>query len=208
MDYASYTNPDTWIGGFYELSIEYYPFGNNKRVHGALTALCNSDHFNGVWEDKKDYQMQSISLPIHIDEDSVIQLYGTLTLTLSHSIELELPCLVTVVRVDGKSDWLDVAIPQAAFEKIFPYKYPLTLELNPWLQGINELYTQLAEIIYCGSPFDFAMIGEEISGYTNQEDLTDEVVQSLTCILPCHLRDRLGLEGKGKELSNELLLFD
>lgn len=206
MDYASYTNPCNWIGGFYELSIEYHPSGNNKRVNEALTALCNSDLFNGVWEEKKDYQKKSISFPINIEEDSVTQLYGSLSL--SRSKELELPCLVTVVRVDGESDWLDVAIPQAAFGEVFPYTYPLTLELNPWLQGINALYTQLAEIIYCGSPFDFAMIGEEISGYTNQEDLTDEVVQSLTCILPCHLRDRLGLEGKGKELSNELLLFD
>ncbi|PLT30642.1 hypothetical protein [Peribacillus deserti] len=204
MDYDFYNNPDNWIGGFYELSIEYHPFGNNKRVNEALTALCKSDYFNGFWEDKKDYQKKSISLPINIEEDSVTQFYGTLSL--SNSKEGELPCVITVIRVDGESDWLDIAIPQAALEKRFPYKYPLTIELNPWLKKINARYTQLAEIIYCSSPFDLAMIGEEITGYTNQEEITYEVVQNIICILPSHLQDRLGLKGKG--LSNQLIIFD
>lgn len=39
MDYDIYNTPDNWIGGFYELSIEYHPFGNNKKVNEALL-LC------------------------------------------------------------------------------------------------------------------------------------------------------------------------
>ncbi|MEI5906157.1 hypothetical protein WAK64_03610 [Bacillus spongiae] len=206
MNYDIYNNPDNWIGEFYELSIEYHPFGNNKRVNEALLGLCKSDNFNGVWEDKKDYQKKSIFLPINIEEDSVTQFYGTLSF--SNSKDGELPCVITIIRVDGESDWLDIAIPQASYEEIFPCKYPLTVELNPWLKEINTLYTQLAEIIYCNSPFDLAMIGEEVSGYTNQEEITHEDVQNITCILPSYLQDRLKLKGKGKELSNQLIIFD
>ena len=111
---------------------------------------------------------------------------------------------------NGESDWLDISIPQAAFEKFFPCQYPLTTELNPWLKKINEVYARLAETIYRKSPFDFAMIGEEISGETNQEEITLGVMQNkpyMTCILPSPLSDRLGLQGKGTALSNQLRIF-
>ncbi|KYG34337.1 hypothetical protein [Alkalihalobacillus trypoxylicola] len=206
MDYDFYINPNHWIGGFYELSIEYNRSGHNKRVNDGFAALCKSHYFNGVWENKKDYQKKSISLPINIQKDSVTSFYGTLSL--SNSKEEVLPCAITVIRVEGESDWLDIAIPQAAIEKRFPYKYPLTIELNPWLKKVNERYTQLAELIYCSSPFDLAIIGEEISGHTNQENITYEVMKNITCILPIHLQDRFGVKEKGKELSNQLKIFD
>lgn len=206
MDYNFYNNPDNWIGGFYELSIEYHPFGNNKKVNEALTALCESSYFNGIWEEKKDYQKESISLPITIEEDNSNSFYGMLSL--SNSNEDELPCIITIIRVSGESDWLDIAIPQSALEAIFSYIYPLTTELNPWLKQIDEMYTELAEVIYRNAPFDLAMVGEEISGYTNQEKITYEVMQNMTSILPSQLQDRLGLKGKGEELSNQLRVFD
>ncbi|HZG73679.1 MAG TPA: hypothetical protein VEY51_19235 [Chondromyces sp.] len=205
MNYKFYNDPDNWIGGYYELSIEYHPFSNNKRINKALAALYESNYFNGIWEDKKDYPKKTISLPINIEEDSVNSFYGTLSLL--NSTENELPCVISIIRLNNESDWLDIAIPQAAFERIFPYNYPLTIELNPWLKKINEVYTQLAETIYRNSPFELAMIGEEISGYTNQEEITYKVVQNMTCILPSQLLNRLGLKGKGKELPNQLRIF-
>lgn len=55
MDYDFYTNPENWTGGFYELSIEYHPFGDGQRVNEALSALEKSRFFSGFWEEKKDY---------------------------------------------------------------------------------------------------------------------------------------------------------
>ncbi|MGP7817644.1 hypothetical protein [Niallia sp. 01092] len=203
MEYDYYINPENWIGGFYELSIEYHPFGDDKRINEALNALCKSDFFNGMWGEKKDYEKHSISLPINIEDESVDQFYGFLYL----SEENELPCMICVIRVSGESDWLDISIPQASFGKKYPYQYPLTKELNPWLNEVNEMYIKLAEIIFQNSPFDFTMIGEEISGYTNQKDITVEDVKNITCILPTQLQNKLGLHGKGKELSNQLRMF-
>ncbi|MDN7245660.1 hypothetical protein [Planococcus shenhongbingii] len=208
MKYDFYNNSDHWMDGFYELSIEYHPYGDDKRVNEALVALEESRYFNGFWEEKKDFQKHSISLPITIEEESVKSFYGSLSL--HNSTKEELPCLITIIRVNGESDWLDISIPQAAFEKVFPYRYPLTTELNPWLEKINDVYVRLAESIYHKSPFDFAMIGEEISGETNQEEITIELMQNkpyMTCVLPSPLLDRLGLNGKGTALSNRLRLF-
>ena len=191
MDDCLYNDSDHWVGGFYELSIEYHPSDHDKRINEALASLADGSCIKGI------------SLPIQMEEDGVHSFYGSLSL--SHSDYL--PIMITVTRVVGESDWMDIAIPQTAFEMKFSYKYPLITELNPWLVRVNEVFVQLAETIYQNAPFDLALIGEEVSGCTNQGDITYEVMQTLICILPSQLSERLGLGDKGKELSNQLRVF-
>lgn len=205
MNADFFSNFHEWSGGYYELSVEYHPVGNNSRVNKALTALCKMECFWDIWADKKEEQKLLLCLPITIEEDSVRQFYGALACP--HSSQVELPCVITVCRVEGQSDWLDIAIPQAAFERVYQSKYPLTLELNPWLKQINELLVQVAETIYASAPFHLAMIGEEISGYTNGQQITAETVQKGIFLLPSALQERLGLNEDGMELSNDLKLF-
>ena len=51
------------------------------------------------------------------------------------------------------------------------------------------------------------MIGEEISGYTNQEEITLEDLGKITCILPNQLQKKLYIQGEGNKLSKQLRLF-
>lgn len=201
MNYYEYTDLKNWTGGFYELSIEFHPVGNNKRLNDALIALQNCNFFDGLWQERENFQKNTLALPLKIESDSVNLLYGTLSLT----NELSLPCAVTIIRTNEESDWLDIAIPEAIFEKMYPYKYPLTKDLNPWLNQVNGVLIKLAEFIYKYSPFDLAMIGEEVSGYTNQQDITLECLDTITCLIPVTLQERLNVQGK--ELSNQLMLF-
>ncbi|WML56095.1 hypothetical protein [Neobacillus sp. PS2-9] len=203
MKYSEYNNPNNWIGGFYELSIEFHPVGDNERLNQALMAIQSFKLFKGIWRERQDFQAGSISLPINIDNDSVIQFYGTLIMNDGNT----LPCLISIIRIKGESDWLDVSIPQASFEKFYPYKYPLTKELNPWLVRVDEIFIGLAETIFNHSSFELAMIGEEISGSTNQGQIALEDVGKIICILPTHLQKRLGIKEKGIELTNQLRLF-
>lgn len=203
LNYSDFNNPTNWIGGFYELSIEFNPAGNNKRLNRAFIALQSLKLFNGLWKERQDFHTNSISLPINIDDCSVSQFYGTVSMSDGNT----LPCLISVIRVEGESDWLDVSIPQATLEQFYPYKYPLTKELNPWLAKVDEIFIRIAETIFNNSPFELAMIGEEISGYKNQEEITFEDVEKITSILPIHLQKRLGIQEKGKELTSQLRLF-
>lgn len=43
MKYADYINPEIWTGGFYELSIEYHPSGDHKKLNDALDSLYQCD---------------------------------------------------------------------------------------------------------------------------------------------------------------------
>ncbi|MTH55344.1 hypothetical protein GKZ89_18275 [Bacillus mangrovi] len=204
MNYSEFTNSNNWIGGFYELRIEFHPVGDNKRVNDALIALHTIKFFNGLWKERQDFQSNSISLPIIMDDESADQFYGTLNLTDGTT----LPCLISLIRIEGESDWLDLSIPQASLELFYPYEYPLTKELNPWLTKIEDMFLRIAEIIYNHSPFELAMIGEEVSGDTNQNEITIEDLEKITCILPISLQKRLGVQGKGEELSKQLRLYN
>lgn len=201
VKHAFYNNPEIWFGGYYELSLEYHPVGNDERLNKAMNALCTCGFINGLWREKKDFYKKTMTLPVTI-EDSAF--YGTISV----SEQSELPCMISIIRVNGESDWIDIGIPLASFEKKYPFRYPLTKELNPWLQTINERYTELGEIIFGDSPFDFAMIGEEISGYTNQEELSVEIMDEITCLFPEGLQTRLGIQDMGRKLSNGLRIVE
>lgn len=203
--FNDFTNPESWTGSFYELSIEFHPVGNNKRLNDALMALQNHNSFQGIWKEREMYQKQTLDLPIEIEVDSVTNYYGMLDVTK----EISLPCQIILISTEGESDWLDVAISSAVLENTFAVSYPLTSEHNAWLALIDELLIRLAEEIYTQSPFEMALIGEEVSGSINQQGIIQsglEAVQSTT-ILPQGLQIQLGVQGRGRALSNDLRIY-
>lgn len=203
MKYSEYIDDANWIGGYYELSIEFHPSGKVKRINEALGTLEKSQFFKGMWREQSAYQKDPISLPIAIEANSVTPLYGTLHI----SDETILPCLITITSVPGESDWLDISIPQASLERIYPINYPLIKELNGWLSEIDNMFVRIAEMIFEQSPFDLAFIGEEVSGATNLESISNEFIEKHTTILSTQLQERLQLQASGKKISNNLILF-
>ncbi|WP_010095594.1 hypothetical protein [Ornithinibacillus scapharcae] len=203
MNYSEYNSPENWIGGYYELSIEFHPCGDDQRINKALRSLDKSPFFTGLWRERTDYQQSPASLPIIIEENSVSPFYGALHI----SDGKLLPCCISVIRVPEESDWLDISIPLASLELFYPFNYPLTKELNPWLSQVDELLINLAETIFAQSPFDLAFVGEEITGATDQESITSDFVEKCITILPKQLQEKLQLQSNSKLLSNELKLF-
>ena len=43
---------------------------------------------------------------------------------------------------------------------------------NPWLSEIDHVFITIAEKIYALSPFNLAIIGEEVSGYRHAQTIT------------------------------------
>ena len=48
-----------------------------------------------------------------------------------------------------------------------PVDYPLYRESNYWLHDVERLLAHLGDDIHTSVPFDFAVIGEEVSGSTS-----------------------------------------
>ncbi|UOE94706.1 hypothetical protein [Alkalihalobacillus sp. LMS39] len=183
-----------WSGGYYELSIEFSPVGDDKKLNAALAAVSNSK-----------IVAVPISHRVKIEGNSVNQWYGEI-----HILDGKvLPCMMAVTRIDDESDWLDISIPQSAFEQAYCYRYPLTKDLNPWLNDVNVTLIKLAEWVFKESPFELAMIGEEITGHTNHTVVTREIIESGSgiFILPFSLHKKMKPLRRGIELSNGLQLY-
>ncbi|MEH7351936.1 hypothetical protein [Gottfriedia acidiceleris] len=205
MKFDEFINKETWSGGYYELSIEYNPSVDDKRLNDALSALQMFKFFNGIWKEKVDYQNKSISLPILLEvRQSVEQFYGTLICKSGTT----LPCMISIIRIEDESDWLDIGIPLTALENLYKIEYPLDKEKNPWLKDIDVIFIAISELIYSKAPYNLAMIGEEVSGYINHDDITIDAVNNITCILPIQLQNKLGIQSKGFELTNELRIYN
>ncbi len=204
MDKSFLLDQDIWSGGFYELSLEYNPSGNDKRILTALNTLCRFPDFKGLWNEKEAYFDNTITLPTKIEEDSVTQFNGLLKI----SNECILGCLITLIRVEEESDWLTISIPMSMLEKFYPVKYDLLEEHNPWKMNLDDLLISLAQRIYVHASFDLGMVGWEVSGYVNHSQITKEHLgKAVTFIIPSILCNKLELESVGTELNDKLRLF-
>lgn len=160
-----------WQGGYFELSME---FSQEVQLSCVVQALRAAPNFAGFWQERT-YSGATVS------EGA----YGLLAM--EHQA---LPCLISLIETET-SNWFDVAIPQGAFAKEFPYQYPLTIENNPWLVMVQEAFITLAKYIYEAHPFLLAMIGEEVSGYTTAQQFSAQHVADYLFIVPPTLYKRL-----------------
>lgn len=196
-------NDDNWSGGYYELSLEFYPSGSDKRVLTAMKALCEISDFYGPWKEKNHFENDVLLLD-KIEEESVTQLYGILKISEHHAVS----CLVSITRITNESDWLSISIPMSTIEKFYPVKYDFTEEQNPWKKELDDLMISFAEIIYIHSPFELGMIGWEVSGYVNHSQFSrDFLGKGIPFIIPASLISKLKLEAESIMLNNELRLF-
>ncbi|MCM3387139.1 hypothetical protein M3649_03205 [Ureibacillus chungkukjangi] len=111
-----------------------------------------------------------------------------------------------MIRVPEESDWLDISIPLAFLKEKYQFVYPI-VKRTPELANIDELFIKLTEIIYKKSPFELAMLGEEVSGFITKKTITKDSLDRITCILPIELQQELAVLGNGEILSNGLLVI-
>src|SRR5262249_36415697 len=80
----------------------------------------------------------------------------------------------------NRSDWLNVCLPMGMLTLVFPnISYPLERQTNPWLDEVDCSFLSLAEAIYATSPFNLAVMDEEVSGgYSAREMTTSRLPQS------------------------------
>ncbi|SFT02589.1 hypothetical protein [Marininema halotolerans] len=196
-----YLDNINWMGGYYELSMEFNPTGNDIRIHDAMAALIKSDIIHGIWYEKGSYSKKSIELPIDLNE------FGKTCYVAVEINDYIVDCKVIITRIEDESDWIDILISQSVLEKIYSYQYPLLYSLNPWLFKVDHLFITLAKDIFQESPFDFAMIGEDASGLTNQQELSIQQIYKENFLLPRKLYEKLDLKNEGEKISNELRLY-
>lgn len=191
MNREEFINSKNWNGSYYELAMEYVPTGNDERLLKAITALWESPTLSGPWQTQEQFGQTGI-VPSTLEADGYNWLYGIFGL----ADDREVGCMSLTVREEGGSDWLDLCLPTGMLRQVYPLRYSIdatTRRDNPWLDSIDERMIAIAEHIYSVAPFDFAMLGEEVSGMLHVETLTADQLSNGGMLLPPKLSHKLGI---------------
>jgi hypothetical protein len=167
---------ENWLGSFYELAIEYSPPREDERLLKAIHALWSCQQLEGPVDGPygEQHVKQGSRLPLSLEPEDYHNLYGKIKLAEGNTVG----CLSVTVREKGGSDWLDLCIPTGMLGLAYQVEYPLFPSTNPWLSEIDHVFMTIAEKIYACSPFNLAIIGEEVSGYRYAQTITvDDLVR-------------------------------
>ena len=191
MNRDDYINPKSWYGSYYELAMEYVPTGNDERLLKAINALWESPTLRGPWQAQEHFGQTAI-VPSALEVDDYNWLSGFLLLADGR----EVGCMSITVREESGADWLDLCLPTGMLRRVFPLRYSIdatTRRENPWLDTIDEQFIAIAERVFNVAPFDFAMLGEEVSGMLRVETLTADQLSNGGILLPPKLSHKLGI---------------
>lgn len=186
MDRSLYRKPENWYGSYYELAVELQPTGDDERLLRAMQRLWDYPALTGPWTSREAFGHPP-AVPATVLQSDPVPLYGVLELDDGR----EIGCVSHVIREEGGSDWLDLSLPTGMLESVFQVEYPLAEDTNPWLAELDEAFVLIAEWLYAEAPFQVAIIGEEVSGFTSATEMNTDEVASGGFILPRPLWDRL-----------------
>jgi hypothetical protein len=180
MDRDFFIQKENWHGSFYELAIELQTSQDDFRLEQALKALWRYPNLNGCWLKRENFGQGpdtfSVSNNIEgLEENHFMRMYGTFYIP---ELGKQVGCLSIVVRETNGSDWLDFCIPTEMLEKAFSVEYPLLTDDYPWETVLDKYFLQMAELIYKQTPYDLALVGDEVSGLINKLNILSAGIEN------------------------------
>jgi hypothetical protein len=180
MNRDFFTRKENWFGSFYELAIELQTSHDDVYLEKALAALWKHPYLIGPWVDIKKFGLSPDVIRVSNFNDgtenfSFLRLYGVLSLP---ELGEQIGCLSIVVRETDGSDWLDFCVPTGMLESILPVEHPLPTDNYPLVKVVDQYFLQMADMIYKQTPYDLALIGNEVSGIVNKDAIVSGGLES------------------------------
>lgn len=159
-----FTNPDTWLGGYFELALELGATADahaEERIKSALAQIWQHATLEGCYLEMNVEPTKQNRVRVEAI-DSYWRAQG-----IAHIPDVgQCACRVLVIREDQGSDWLTLAIPMGALASILPVgAYPFNdgSDLS-WRQQVNTWLMQVGQFCYKKVPFQLGLVGHEVSG--------------------------------------------
>lgn len=207
VDPHEFFEPENWLGSFYELAMEYAPYGDDKRLLHAQRTLWDTPSLRGPYAapyESGDETFRLHSLPTSIGPEDTFHLHGVFNLPRDRS----LGALSVTVREVDRSDWLIFCLPTGMLELVYPHlDYPLERAANPWMDEIDSALLALAEAVYMVAPFNFALVGEEVSGVCSFGDLSAGRLPQSGFLVPSNAATQLRIDVPSVALQSGLSWF-
>jgi len=165
-----FTNPNAWLGGFYELAIELGP-RSDERLLAALTAVWSNPNLDGVYLDDDTEPWQQTRQAITAESLQVDHLYGLARLPNGVTIASG-ACLI---REDDGPDWLVLYLPMGALGTAYsvgghPFE-PNSETSRPWREILDAWLARIGVAVYDRVQYRLALVGFEVSGMAYADEL-------------------------------------
>jgi hypothetical protein len=159
-----FTKPDTWNGGFYELSLEFSD-STEEELRAATHTLWSFPALKGYYLDNNrepDEQEPMNMSPISVEGGS--HLYG-----LAHLPNgVQVACGSCFVRPDEGRAWLNFYLPMGALGDAYPVGgYPFESDVKKaelWQRPLDNWLAEIGDYVFSLVPFQLGLIGFEVSG--------------------------------------------
>jgi hypothetical protein len=167
-----FTKENIWSGGFYELSIEV-GINADEQMRAVLQAICSYPKFEGFYLDlSKEPSEQELTPSTQIIVEEGLQLYGLALMPNGCRIV----CGVFIVREESGLDWVNFYIPMKALGEAYNvggYPYEQKRSSDHWQRPVDEWFAELGKHIYSAAPYRLGLIGFEVAGETDSEEVAE-----------------------------------
>ena len=176
QEHAELRDLENWWGGFYELALELGP-ENDARLDKAIAALCSAtgaeawypmDAAGGVSDEVVACSLESLLANSQIRAVAHTSQIGSIVCGL-----LAIRGLVGASSV--RRDWLCFYVPMGAlgrrFSEVGAYPFADVEKSLTWRQPLDSHLAEIARRVYKLVPFSLGLIGIEVSGEVESEDL-------------------------------------
>ncbi len=177
VDASTLTDPESWVGGFYELAIELGE-RDDARLEEALRVVWSTPEVEGPWPRPGRAvapEASRVEPGLAALEEAGGHLAGRARLPSGARVV----CGTCVVREIDGPDWLVLYLPLGALGAIDPrvggYPFSHVRRSLEWREPLDAWLRAIGESVFAEVPFELGAIGFEVSGEVYAAQLRAEV---------------------------------
>jgi hypothetical protein len=165
-----FTGEETWIGGFYELALEFGAESADM-LPPALEALWATPGLQGCYL-RRDLEPaeQARVAPSLAAQEANGHLYGVATLPSGQQVA----CGTVLIKESDGTAWLDFYLPLGALAtawEVGGYPFDNDPASQRWREPLERWLAGIGQAVFSRAPFRLGLIGFEVSGSVTSQEL-------------------------------------
>lgn len=168
-----FTEDEVWLGGFYELALEFAAGKPKDALDLGLKTIWNGLDGCYLRADVEPSQQPRVE-PSWLMLETHGHLRGGARLPDGKRVV----CGTCSVQEENGAAWIVFYIPMGALESVYRISYPIGAESKQWREPLESWLADLGQRVFAVADFLLGLIGEEVSGTVSAQELEKTGVPS------------------------------
>jgi hypothetical protein len=166
-----FTDGETWLGGFYELALEFGP-ESQESLQDALLAIWKTPGLDGCYlkADVEPADQARITPTI-----AALEAHGHLRGIATLPNRQQAACGTVLVREEQGPVWLVFYLPLGGLGAAYPvngYPFDNTPASRTWREPLERWLADVGRAVFAHAPFRLGLIGMEVSGTLESREVS------------------------------------